>query len=246
MNYKVIIARYNENIEWIKDYPLIRDNAILYNKGPILENATYPVIDIPNNPIYTREADAILKYIVDNYYNLPEYLFFIQANPFDHCFNFLDVFSDIIKHNIYKDYLPLTFGWLLEKNIPPLNNILYDTRQYILNHKIYMQYSDSNLYPLNYYDIGLEDILKDFKHYHKLNHNQNILKFLYSKLLLHKKPYAGYLKFNYGSMFGVKRENILSNTIDMYKTYLEFNSQHRTHVFMLERMWYTIFLKNII
>jgi len=246
INYKVIIARYNEDVAWIEDFPLIHDHAILYNKGSVLSSNSYEIKTLTNNPPYTREADALLNYIIDNYQNLPEYLFFIQADPFDHCFNFLDVFTDIIEKNIYKSYLPLTFGWKLEHNIPPIANINYDDREYIGEHKIYMQYADNKLNPLNYYDGGLHDIMKDFRNHHQLKQDANILKFIYKKLYLDKKPYANFIKYNYGAMFGVKRENILSNSLDMYKSYLEFNSQHRTHVFILERMWYTIFLDNII
>jgi hypothetical protein len=42
-------------------------------------------------------------------------------------------------------------------------------------------------------------------------------------------------------MFGVKKSNILNNTLAFYKALNDFNEEHETHIFMLERFWYTIF-----
>ena len=76
MSYKIIVARYNENIEWLNSE---MSNCIIYNKGDKL--------DI-NNEIFLenvgRESDTYLHYIITNYSNLPDVVVFTQARIADH------------------------------------------------------------------------------------------------------------------------------------------------------------------
>ena len=79
-NYKIICSRFNEDIRWI--LPFIQ-NTIIINKGN--DDLQY----IPQNNIIKylnegREGGTYLKFIIDNYENLPDYILFIQGNPFDH------------------------------------------------------------------------------------------------------------------------------------------------------------------
>ena len=73
---KIIVARYNENIEWTKQFP----NVIIYNKGLKL-NEDYEEYFLEN---VGREGHTYYKYIYDNYDNLDDYTIFLQGNPFDH------------------------------------------------------------------------------------------------------------------------------------------------------------------
>lgn len=71
-NVQVVIARYNESIEWASDL-----NAVIYNKGDFLEG-TIPLENIG------REAHTFLHHIITRYDELAEYTCFVQGNPFDH------------------------------------------------------------------------------------------------------------------------------------------------------------------
>lgn len=100
---KIIICRFNEpNLEWIKE---LKYDYILYNKWEdnlpdFIKKEN--VIKIPN---IWREEYIYLKYIVENYERLEDYLVFTQARPFDASKNFLEaiepsefkVLSDIQK-----------------------------------------------------------------------------------------------------------------------------------------------------
>lgn len=73
----LVVARYNENIDWLKNTAL---NYIIFNKG----EANLPLwvkneIKLPN---IGREAHTYLTYIILNYDNLPEHSVFVQGNPF--------------------------------------------------------------------------------------------------------------------------------------------------------------------
>jgi hypothetical protein len=76
MSYKIIVARYNENIEWLKSE---MSNCIVYNKGHRLhiENE----IMLKN---VGRESETYLHYIITNYDNLPDVVVFTQARISDH------------------------------------------------------------------------------------------------------------------------------------------------------------------
>lgn len=76
-NFKVVVARYNEDVEWCKPFP-----CIIYNKGGALPNT----IALPN---IGREAHTYLHHIIENYDNLDDYTAFVQGDPFDHSPNIL-------------------------------------------------------------------------------------------------------------------------------------------------------------
>jgi len=61
MTFCIVVARYNENIEWTKQFT----NVIIYNKGEKLEDEFYQVF--LNN--VGREGHTYYKYIYDNYEN---------------------------------------------------------------------------------------------------------------------------------------------------------------------------------
>ena len=77
IDFKVVIARYNEDIRWSNGYP-----RIIYNKGEKIEG-------IPNgeqvmSPNVGRESHTYLTYIIDYYNKLPEYVLFCQGRIDDH------------------------------------------------------------------------------------------------------------------------------------------------------------------
>ena len=78
----IIVARYNEDIEWTKQFP----NVLIYNKGNKLEGK-YNEIMLNN---VGREGHTYYKYIYDNYDNLDDYTIFLQGRPFDHSPNIVD------------------------------------------------------------------------------------------------------------------------------------------------------------
>ncbi len=85
-SYKIIVARYNENIKWTKQF----SNVVVYNKGLPL-NSGYNEIFLNN---VGREGHTYYTHICNNYDNLEDYIIFLQGNPFDH--------SPNIIHNIKK------------------------------------------------------------------------------------------------------------------------------------------------
>lgn len=82
----LIVARYNENLDWIKNINLPHT---IYNKGEDIESNEYlSVVPLINKG---RESDTYLRFIIDNYDTLPENIIFCQGNPFEHCSNFIEI-----------------------------------------------------------------------------------------------------------------------------------------------------------
>ena len=75
MDKRLIIARYNEDLEWLTKY---KDFKItVYNKGESsLENTFFKVINLENKG---RESHTWLYHIVNNYHHLNEINIFLQG-----------------------------------------------------------------------------------------------------------------------------------------------------------------------
>ena len=103
MSFSIIVARYNENVEWTKQF----SNVIIYNKGNELDNGYNKVL--LNN--VGREGHTYYKHIYDNYDNLTDYTIFLQGNPFDHSPN---IIYSVNKYINNKD-LKIEFDFLSEQ-----------------------------------------------------------------------------------------------------------------------------------
>jgi hypothetical protein len=101
MKFCIVVARYNENLEWTKQFL----NVIIYNKGTPLLTDDFNQIFLNN---VGREGHTYYKYICDNYENLADYNIFLQGNPFDHSPNIisnLNKYINDIELNIDFEFL---------------------------------------------------------------------------------------------------------------------------------------------
>lgn len=76
MSYKIVVARYNEDINWLNSEI---KNCIIYNKGKILNLENEVMLKNVG-----RESETYLNYIIHNYTNLPDVVVFTQARISDH------------------------------------------------------------------------------------------------------------------------------------------------------------------
>lgn len=76
----VIISRYNEDLEWIDEYPFNQFQYIVYNKGineNFCKNNIKQIINIPN---VGRCDHTYLYHIINNYDNLSDILVFFPGS----------------------------------------------------------------------------------------------------------------------------------------------------------------------
>ncbi len=120
MDSSIIIARYKENIDWIKKLN-ISSKIIIYNKGVSLEDSKYySVHDLPN---VGRESHTWLYHIYHNYENLSDYNVFLQGRIDDlGCMAYINpknYFSDLKTKSFSTSRLGLIspFHWTPNLNI---------------------------------------------------------------------------------------------------------------------------------
>jgi hypothetical protein len=122
MNFCIVVARYNEDLEWSKQFL----NVIIYNKGIKLTNDFNQIL--LNN--VGREGHTYYKHIYDNYDNLAEYTFFLQGNPFDHSPNIIYNLNKYINNTD----LSIDFEFLSEHILDcNLDGCIYHTELPLIN-----------------------------------------------------------------------------------------------------------------
>lgn len=120
MIFQIVVARYNEDIEYLSLYA---PSCMIYNKG----NEFIPIIfkNIINLPNIGREGHTYLYHIINNYNNLADNTLFIQGNISDHkMFNIIDY----IKNNDIK-------GKISQIKIKKLTNKINFDKKYLNNLK---------------------------------------------------------------------------------------------------------------
>lgn len=105
---EVVVARYNENVDWLLDLPY-KVSCVIYNKGDratlsSLVQEKFNVVDLPN---VGREAHTYLYHIVNNFDKLARITVFTQGRYSDHTENtsfewFFDTFckTDLFSKNL--------------------------------------------------------------------------------------------------------------------------------------------------
>lgn len=81
----IVVARYNENLDWLKKAPW---EYIVFNKGK--KNLPKWIKNEVKLPNIGREAHTYLTFITNNYDNLPDYTIFVQGDPFVHSKNLIE------------------------------------------------------------------------------------------------------------------------------------------------------------
>jgi hypothetical protein len=130
---ELVIARYNENIEWIDKIYDMFDKITIYNKGTIVDNKKmelfknniddlvkenktfdylYNLSDIKYDKINVvtldnlgRETQTYLYHLINNYKNISDITVFSQGHPFDHSPDFIKLLKKIPK---FENIQPLT------------------------------------------------------------------------------------------------------------------------------------------
>lgn len=75
-SYSIVVARYNENIEWLHQ---VMDHCLIYNKGsPLGVTNEIPLQNVG------RESHTYLHHIIQNYDTLTDIVVFTQARISDH------------------------------------------------------------------------------------------------------------------------------------------------------------------
>ncbi len=102
-----VISRYEEDVAWVRKLTM---PAVVYNKGKTATGleGDFSVIARKN---VGRETETFLYYIVSRYDTLPDYVAFLQGDPFAHCRN---VLYTLAENRDSKRVVPLSTNWKRE------------------------------------------------------------------------------------------------------------------------------------
>lgn len=120
-SYEICVARYNEDLEWLKDY---KKDCVVYNKTGKLKTSQFKEV-VSISPI-GLETYSFFSYIVDHYENLPDVVVFIQGRVDDHLGDIKNKHSIDDKKNpiLFLDYI---LNEAYEKGISaPLDEEVYN------------------------------------------------------------------------------------------------------------------------
>jgi hypothetical protein len=252
---ELVIARYNEDISWLKN---VKNKKItVYNKG--IDNINIKSIKLPN---VGRESHTYLTHIINNYDNLADTTIFCQGDPFFHSQEFLKLIE-------YSDYFepiqPLTryyspsFNEASNKNrkiiinkdfvlegLPPKQVTFKTKNLWINNIRIYVEYYNKDgvvLYPAYYRDYFIMWFIKSLKYKFKF---KSIVQFMKDRYKLDNISTDILVPMSYAAIFSVTRDVICQRSIDFYKNILnllleDYSKYNVDTGLLLERLWLSIF-----
>ena len=114
MSYSIIVAKYLESLEWLKYMNL--ENIVVYDKSDT------PLSGAIHRNNIGREGETFIYHIVKHYDDLPDYLIFIQGNPFDHMYG--------IDSNNFQNKLDELIKTVPTKPLPLFRNFVSESKDY--------------------------------------------------------------------------------------------------------------------
>jgi hypothetical protein len=220
MKKLLVIARYNENVDWLKT---VKIPHLVYNKG---------LDDLPDWVNQKKlenigcEEYVYLTHINENYSNLSDTIIFCQADPFLHSPDFLTLLNYT---DLFADIQPLTYGYT---DYNPEQIYREQTKQlWIKNCKIHVDLYDYRLnrflYSSNCFNHSpliepLKEKLRAF--FHTDNFFEAIFEYLNisARLEFGKIPVV---PVAYAAMFSVSKDKILSLKQNYYQNLLSLGKQ---------------------
>lgn len=230
LNYCVVVARYQEDVTWLK--PLAPKLAII-NKG---NRETICKDLLP----YTRtlrnigtEEYAYLHYIVDHYEELPEIVLFTQGDITDHKDVHVPVGSQtwLTKKKYVGQYENAYTSTLKE------SDVLFDMLK-----QVYIYGCTQNALVWRYSD-EIPDALYGLTFLNKFTKDHLIVPFgeWFKHNVLPEFPKETELTWFKNALFGVRKEFILTRPKEYYMLLIEEVEKHETHILHFERSWFYIF-----
>jgi hypothetical protein len=254
MKTEIVVARYKENLDWLKKIKKSKDIKItIYNKGPDdIENipSGTSIIKLSN---IGRESHTYLYHIINNYDNLADQTIFCQGDSIFHSPDFLDLINKY--RTKFEPVQPLT-AWYSDTidrqlELPP-KPVVEATKNLWIDGKarIHVEYMDNNftpMYPYFYTDIMVIKLVEKFKSVYGI---ENALKFNVERFRLKNVDLDYLFPVSYAAIFAVNKEAIRDNSVDFYNNIMSillydirpgiFDKPMDQGLF-LERLWLSVF-----
>lgn len=244
--HTIVLARYNEALEWIVDIPQ-EFRVIIYNKG---EEITSPTVlaratEIVVRPNVGRESETYLHHMrtraTDDHY----FTVFSQGDPHTHSPDFIDLLKNWRQ---WDNVQTLTWQWLAERNIPPAVHL----DRYRENFPLHLRarpeaFSLYDWVALEFTDVGAWNMGLVYKTLECISPNtSNIAAHSLRKWKLDAladeadRHTAGV--FSYGAIFAVRNAYVAKLSDESKDAMYDFSvGGAAANGYILERMWLHIF-----
>ncbi len=137
-----VISHFNEDLKWLEEQNL---NGIIYTKGK--KNIKVKNFTSKKVKNYGGNQIDIIRFIYENYDNLPKKIAFLQANPFDHCSKEFCT-KKLLENKFFslETYKHLKDGWGRRKSLEIDNGFTErNTSWYIESNNIHLLSNKKNL-----------------------------------------------------------------------------------------------------
>lgn len=236
----LVIARYNESLQWLYDLPKDRDlQVFVYNKGGDLDIETdkVPNLKVKRTINVGREGETYLRYLTLEYGSFKDTTIFTQGDPFEHAPNFMEKIVDLMDNGLSQPILPLTCRW--KHNLPP--------------HELWSPHKDTyylepvnrfTMCPLMFWDDGMKANYYNYRmaHPHLLAGDDVFHHFC--QMIGLPDPEHGkdfYFSFFYAACFAVSNAALNKYSKDFYFDNHEICSSNPVYGFFFERVWWKMF-----
>jgi hypothetical protein len=246
---EIVVARYNEDISWLKDLP--KDIKItVYNKGQ--NDIPMPYINLPNKG---RESHTYLYHIVNNYNNLAEMTIFCQGDSISHNPDFINLIKN---RKYFEDVQPLSAYYTSSTqgsnfvDAPPKFMLEATKDLHINGNRVFVEYLDYNFvtqYPHYYYpDIVIHYLLRDLKETNNIK--DKIIEYFINKLIIKNVDFTKLIPTSPAALLAIRKHVILDNSVDFYNNImstllydLKYTKDNKLIDFglVLEKFWLLIF-----
>jgi hypothetical protein len=212
-DYKIVVARYEEDIEWLKP---LSEHCKIYNKGKTFWRSEE--WDIHRLDNVGRESHTYLTYILENYDNLPEVIAFTQGYIKDH--------TDCIIEQGKIDY-PYDSVQFLKRMI--IDALHFGISHNYLKHPYHDWFDKAYLFKIHNFKGITQDSSMTFGKWFGTNVGPDF-------------PLSEDFKVYLGAVFAVKRECILVRSREYYEGILQQLQTPNPEIgHFMERSWYYIF-----
>lgn len=235
----IVIARYNEDINWILDIPSSY-KVYLYNKGnkdipEAVLSKIHKYIELEN---VGRESDTYLLHMLCAVEDEDTFTVFTQGAPFEHCANFIDLLS----YEFSGDVWGYSSQW--KAGYPPaplIQNYLEKTQKPTRN-EVFSLYHWGPIYS---FDEGAFRISLLYSQHFLVPNGTNIAASFLSRIGYHslstKAAEATLGEFSYGAIFGVRNKAILAVEREVLINALTFVRSLAVAGYIMERLWLHLF-----
>lgn len=240
-HHTLVIARYNEDISWIRHVPK-QFHIKIYNKGePLsLSQKNGRNIHINREKNTGREAETYIRYLLEtkSYENQNGYSVFTQADPFEHSPDFLNLLYNVSE---WQPVQPLSFRY--KKDFLPPEILLKNDRTHFLGEQR-VRLEPFSVYSMDFVKFHDEFSVKLYNTYraeHNLDEGTNLSEHFLRKCCLPEQAEMAasnlFGQLNYGAIFAVQNSILASVPQKALESMHSLSKGPNIHGYMFERHW---------